>query len=65
MKAKFSLLGAAEVAAGLFLASPADEAGMALLSGGASGVISLVQLPATAALGTLLTLDGLKRLGVV
>jgi len=55
-------LGAVEIGAGVLLASPADEAGAAILSGGVTAPAAIAQLPVTAAVGALLIFDGLRRI---
>jgi len=54
-------LGLVEIGVGALLASPADEAGLAILSGGSSLAISPAQISVTGAIGILMVLDGLRR----
>ena len=57
-----TIIGVAEMAAGLFLVSPADEA---IVAGGTAGVglaAAPLQLIGTAALGAFMFYDGIKRL---
>jgi len=60
--AKNTLMGLGELAIGFLLASPVDEAGLAILTGGASLIASPAQIPVSGAIGILLAIDGLGRL---
>lgn len=55
------LIGVIEVGVGIFLASPADEAIITTASGGTGAVLAPVQAPATAVIGGLFILDGMRR----
>ena len=56
------LIGILEIGIGIFLASPADEVATVVATKGLSLPVAKGQLAGTALLGSLLILDGTRRL---
>jgi len=61
--ARSLLIGLGEIGLGLLLIGPTDEIATTILSGGTGLAAVPIQAPASAAVGALLCLDGIKKLG--